>query len=315
MIVTILSALLPILVALLLGFFAGWRRHFTQDQADAFFRMIMLYALPMLLFAGILNTPFSEIVSSTELFSWLAIGMIGGFLLVLLLSRFLFQSSIQLAALRALIIAGPAIPFVGTPVLDMLYPLDVAIAVSTGSLLYNVVQVPLTLVFLSTGSVTAGSKNTNAFSLILKSVVKAVQQPIVWAPILALILVIFGVKIPTYLESSFNLLGSISGGGALFAVGIKLYSQKISFSRAILVNVFAKMIILPALVMALMVAYGVSHLQVGIATITLALPAAALPVIFAVQHKIGEQEMGSSLFWNNIICLPTIGLFIWLMSV
>lgn len=49
MLETIVTALLPIVVTLLLGYFAGLRHDFSQDQASVLNRMVMLYALPLLL--------------------------------------------------------------------------------------------------------------------------------------------------------------------------------------------------------------------------------------------------------------------------
>jgi malonate transporter and related proteins len=52
MIETIIGALLPVVVTLLLGFVAGWRHDFDGKQATTLNRMVMLYALPLALFAG-----------------------------------------------------------------------------------------------------------------------------------------------------------------------------------------------------------------------------------------------------------------------
>ena len=123
MLVMIVTALLPILVTLLLGFFAGKRHDFNQDQAAVLNRMVMFYALPLLLFSGILSTPLTEVSKSTSVFVWLIIGMAGGFFLVLLGSRFILRSDSKLSALRALAISAPAIPFVGVPVLGVLFPM------------------------------------------------------------------------------------------------------------------------------------------------------------------------------------------------
>src|ERR1700677_189902 len=48
----IMGALLPIVVILLLGFFSGWHKDFTGDQATILNRMVTLYALPLLLFGS-----------------------------------------------------------------------------------------------------------------------------------------------------------------------------------------------------------------------------------------------------------------------
>ncbi|WAW08277.1 AEC family transporter [Oxalobacter formigenes] len=159
MLETIVTALLPIVVTLLLGYFAGLRHDFSQDQASVLNRMVMLYALPLLLFTGILSTPLSEISKSMDVFLWISVGMVGGFILVFLISRFIFKSDSKVAALRAIAIAGPAVPFVGTPVLGVLFPIDADLTIAAGSILMNLIQVPLALVFLVGNGGTAGEKN------------------------------------------------------------------------------------------------------------------------------------------------------------
>jgi malonate transporter len=47
---TIVSALLPVVVTLMLGYVAGWHRDFDGKHAAILNRMVMLYALPLNLF-------------------------------------------------------------------------------------------------------------------------------------------------------------------------------------------------------------------------------------------------------------------------
>jgi malonate transporter len=56
MLKTVVSALLPIILTLALGFFAAWHKDFKADQASVLDRMVMLCALPMSLFAGMVTT-------------------------------------------------------------------------------------------------------------------------------------------------------------------------------------------------------------------------------------------------------------------
>ena len=48
----ILGALLPMLFTFLLGFIAGWRHDFEAKDASILNRMVLLYAVPLALFAG-----------------------------------------------------------------------------------------------------------------------------------------------------------------------------------------------------------------------------------------------------------------------
>jgi malonate transporter len=48
----VIGAHLPLIVTLALGFFAAWRHEVTPEQALVLNRVVLLYALPLLLFAG-----------------------------------------------------------------------------------------------------------------------------------------------------------------------------------------------------------------------------------------------------------------------
>ena len=311
MLETIVTALLPIVVTLLLGYFAGSRHDFSQDQASVLNRMVMLYALPLLLFTGILSTPLSEISKSMDVFLWISIGMVGGFILVFLISRFVFKSDSKVAALRAIAIAGPAVPFVGTPVLGVLFPIDADLAIAAGSILMNLIQVPLALVFLVGNEGVAGEKKS-PLEIAFGSIKNAVLQPVVWAPVLAFVLLLIGLDMPKFLKGSFMLLGQATGGVALFAVGAVLFAQKVSVSREVIINVLSKNIVLPAIVLCAMFLLGLPSVDNGLVSVTLAIPTASIAVIFAVEYKSAEQEMASTLFWSTILSVITMGGFIWI---
>ncbi len=312
MLETIVTALLPIVVTLLLGYFAGLRHDFSQDQASVLNRMVMMYALPLLLFTGILSTPLSEISKSMDVFLWISVGMVGGFILVFLISRFIFKSDSKVAALRAIAIAGPAVPFVGTPVLGVLFPIDADLAIAAGSILMNLIQVPLALVFLvGNGGTTTGEKKS-PLQIAFESIKNAVLQPVVWAPILAFVLLLIGLDMPKFLKGSFMLLGQATGGVALFAVGAVLFAQKVSVSREVIINVLSKNIVLPAIILCAMFLLGLPAADNGLVSVTLAIPTASIAVIFAVEYKTAEQEMASTLFWSTILSVITMGGFIWI---
>ena len=312
---TIITALLPIVVTLLLGYFAGSRHEFSKDQATVLNKMVMLYALPLLLFSGILSTPLTEIIKNADVFLWIFIGMIVGFIAVFFISLVIFKSNARLAALRAIAIAGPAVPFVGTPVLGVLFPVEADVAIAVGSLLMNLIQVPLALIFLAGSTTDNTSANKRSFfSIIINSIKNSLIQPVVWAPILAFILLLIGLDMPKFLKGSFILLGQATGGVALFAVGAVLYAQKVSFSVPVIINVISKNILLPLIILVVMIVLAVPQVERSLVSVTLAIPTASIAVIFAVEYKTGEQEMASTLFWSTILSVITMGAFIWLTA-
>ncbi len=81
--------------------------------------------------------------------------------------------------------------YCGPPVLLATVGSSGLIAMVLGNLIYTVIIIPFTLLMIS------GSQQGNS---ILKSVGKAIAQPLVFLPILGAILAILGVKLPEILQ-------------------------------------------------------------------------------------------------------------------
>ena len=313
MIQTIVGALLPVVVTLLLGFVAGWRHDFDGKQATTLNRMVMLYALPLALFAGMAGIPRNEVLAQRELALALFIGMIGFYALVVLVSYGFLKRNLSFASLRALAIAGPAVPFVGPAVLGNLFGASSVMPISIASLLMNLIQVPVTLMALSGATRSQATSNVPKPSL-GGQIVKALREPVVWAPLAALALVLLNIQFPEVIRNALMLLGGSTGGVALFASGIVLFSRRVVFNRAVAVSVLARNIVIPAAMMALVRLLGWPADVSREAVLTLAIPTSSIPVILAVQYQTAEQEMASTLFFSTVLSVVTMGGFIWLTA-
>lgn len=309
MLTTIIGALLPIVVILLLGFFSGWHKDFNADQATILNRMVMLYALPLLLFGSTITIPRSELLADVPLALAVAGGMIGSFCIVLLAARLVFRRDLGASALQALTIGGPAVPFVGVSVLGYLFgPANESIPVISASLAMNLVQVPTCLMLLSTAATRTGNVKA-ARPTLLSHFTTAVREPIVWAPVLAIILVITGLKLPKVVSQSMILLGHATGGVALFASGIVLFSRRVSFNWIVALNAVGRHLVVPAIMWGVLVQLRLPLTEIREGVVTLAIPSAAVAVILAVQFKIAEQEMASSLLFSTVLSILTMGAF------
>jgi len=298
---TIIAALLPIVITLMLGFLAAWHHDFDAKQGSTLNRMVMLYALPLTLFAGMMGLSRSVLLEQANMAIIILIGMVVGYVLVYLISYYIFHKSQKNAALLALALSGPAVPFVGVPVLGHLFGDLSTIPIALCSIVMNLFQVPITILILSSGN-TDGSKPTFKNSLI-----NTIKEPVVWAPISALVLLLCDLHIPTQIRSSLQLLGGATGGVALFASGIILYSFHVAFNRTIAMAIFSKNILLPLLILGGSLLFNIDTTTLSLAVISLAIPTASICVILAVQYKIAEQEMASILFFSTLLSILTMG--------
>jgi malonate transporter and related proteins len=357
---TVVGALLPLIVTLALGFFAAWHHDFTPAQAPVLNRMVLLYALPLLLFTGTVTIKRSTLTSDLGLAAAIAGGMLGTFLVMFLIVRFALHRPVGVSALTALAVGAPAIPFAGVVVLGYLYgPSLSAVPVAVGALVFNVIEVPVTLVLLSAaagsaasatapGAATpvaqkperrpalplrpafaAGSAGPAATAMQAQAapapspaapaadrgslgqhVLSTVKEPVVWAPVLALVLVVAGVQLPFALVNAMKLLGSATTGVALFASGIVLFSQRIAVSRFVAGAVAMRNVVAPAALWVILAAIGMSHTDLRLAVLANALPAPVAAVIFAVQYRQGQREMASVVLFSSVGSLLTLAAFI-----
>lgn len=315
MISTILNAMLPIVVTLVLGMVAAWHQDFDGNGARVLNRMVMIYALPLVLFTGILSTPRSQLVGHTALTAVLVIALIASYMIPFLIARYAVGRDLMSAALQALAIGCPNIGFVGLPVLGYLFGPSVAsIAVAVSSLVLVVFHIPVTMMLLTAGAAQRGDASGPPTG-IPAQIVSTLQEPMVWGPLLGFVMVLLDIPLPTPLMKSFDLLGAATAGVALFSSGITLYSQRVMLNLPIAVSTLSRNILIPAVVWAAVMPLGViSDSQVKEAVIALAIPSAVVCVILAVQFRAAEREIASTIFWSTILSLPTVGLFIWLLG-
>ena len=325
---TILGALLPMVVTFLLGLVAAWRRDFGPKDASILNRMVLVYAVPLALFAGTVSTTRAELSQDMPLLIALCVAIVGLFGVVLLLSRFVFRARVSTSALAALTASAPAVPFMGPAILGNLFGRPSAIPIALASLVINLTVVPVTILLLTLDTADGDSKGKSPaaqdgehssappapLSVLVVKLTETAKEPIVWAPVLAYVIVLSGAGIPQLIVHSLSMLGHASGGVALFASGIVLASGAIKVNWYVLFVVFLKNIVQPALVLGGLRWLDHGNPIVSEAVLTTAIPAMPMVIMLAVQYRVAEAEAASAVFLSVIGSVITMGVFIALTS-
>jgi malonate transporter and related proteins len=312
MVQIILSALAPIVFTLLLGFVAAWRRDFGPKEASVLNRMVLLYAVPLALFVGTVGTPRADLVQDIVLVVAIFAAIVGLYALVFLLFRFAFRFSLSESVLAALTASAPAVPFMGPAILGELFGKASAVPIAIAALVINLIVVPITILGLALGRTPIGTITppTTRHSALAEKLLETVKEPIVWAPVLAFVLVLCNVRIPSIAQHGFSLLGQASGGVALFASGIMLAAYKIEINLTVLSLALLKNILQPALVLVGLLSLGYGAPIVPEAVLTTAIPTMPIVIVLAVQYHVSETRASSALFLSVIGSIFTIGVFI-----
>lgn len=306
-ILLILGAILPVIITVLIGYISGKRKDFNWQQAGDINKIVMLYALPLSIFSNMVMTPRHIVMSMGPVAIAIILALILSFLIPLAIARYICKRSLALSTLQALAIGSPAVPFIGTSVLAFLFGTVSASLITVSSITQNVFQLPLVMILMS---IATGDKSQNiSFAT---RVLNAIKQPVVWSPVVALILVLMDIHIPETVSMSLGLLGKASGGLALFAAGIVLYTRSIVITSATIITVIARNILVPGACYLILLKMGFSMEQIKQVVLTMAIPVGSIAIIIAMQYKSGEQEMASTMALSIITSIITMGAFIFL---
>lgn len=306
-ILLILGAILPVIITVLIGYISGKRKDFNWQQAGDINKIVMLYALPLSIFSNMVMTPRHIVMSMGPVAIAIILALILSFLIPLAIARYICKRSLALSTLQALAIGSPAVPFIGTSVLAFLFGTVSASLITVSSITQNVFQLPMVMILMS---VATGDKSQNiSFAT---RVINAIKQPVVWSPVVALILVLMDIHIPETVSMSLGLLGKASGGLALFAAGIVLYTRSIVITSATIITVIARNILVPGACYLILLKMGFSMEQIKQVVLTMAIPVGSIAIIIAMQYKSGEQEMASTMALSIITSIITMGAFIFL---
>ena len=325
---SIAGALLPIAVTFLLGFIGARRGDFRRQDASILNRLVLTYALPLMLFAGTMSTSRANLIHDVPLLVALCIAILGIYVIVLLSCRMIFAVPTSTSALAALAAASPAVPFMGPAILGHFFGQTSAIPIALASLVINLTVVPATILFLSLDPVSGNrdEKHRTAdgrecveprqtlVSAVAGKLGETIQEPLVWAPVTAFAIVLSDVPVPPLLLDALTLLGHATAGVSLFAAGVVLASNKVNYSWPVMLLVLLKNVVQPALVLVGLRWLGYSNPILSEAVLTTAIPVMPIVAMLALQYRVAEAVAASSLFFSVIGSVITLAAFILLTS-
>ena len=198
----------------------------------------------------------------------------------------------------------PDLAYFGLPVLTAVVGAQGLLPIIVGNLVISVLMVPITMVLL-------GEMDGTKHQSLLGNLKSTVTKPLVWAPVLGAILVLFGVKLPPLAKASVSLIGETAGGTALFALGVMLSGLTPRLDKTAISVLLLKNVVQPALGLAFALAFHFSGtLSKGI-VLAAACPCATASAMLASTYRIDEQPTTSAVVLSNIAGVFTMAMWIY----
>lgn len=151
----------------------------------------------------------------------------------------------------------------------------------------------------------------------LKAILNALKQPVVWAPLLAVLFVLLGIKVPDEIDPCFELIAKANSGVAVLVAGLSLSTVKFSFGGEVWWNTFFRLILTPAvfLVVALLCGMGGDVDKISMLVMAVALPPAFSGIIISSRYNIYVREGASTVAVSTVGFAVTCILWVWLVPV
>jgi len=298
--------LIPILVIMAIAYISGKKNVFKEGQSQVLNKLVLDYALPAALFISIVKADRKMLVENATLSIISLVGLVALFMLSYFTIQWFFKRSKPEGAVCALVAGSPTIGFLGYAILDPLYGtgIETGLVVAIVAIVVNAVTIPIGLYLLNSGNENADNSNKTQGNPLLDSL----KQPVVWAPILAVIFVLIGIKIPTQLDPTFKLIAQANSSVAVFAAGLTLAAYKFELDWEIAYNTFFKLILMPGVFLAAGLFFNLSSLTLQMLVLGVALPPAFSGVIISGQYNVYTRQATSSLAVSVIgfiIAAPT----------
>ena len=292
----IFQSLIPLAFVIGLGWFAGWRDIIDARHSSSLATYVMSFSFPCLLFAKTATTSLQHLFNY-QFIAGLSLGLLGMYLALFLVNRYLRRMSISHSCQIAFVCAFPDMAFMGIPIFLVLFGEESLISIVIGNVITSLIMIPLTVSILEIEG--ASEVKTSIMSLVLK----VFKKPLVLAPIIGAIFSGFSLPLPALARESLQLIGGTTSGVSLFALGLIMSQDKVSVSKSVLFNVFNKLVVHPLIMWGLVVAFGITGVLAKEAILLCALPPAIMTTMFAVKYNVLTLESTSSTVLGTVLAL------------
>lgn len=308
----LIKDILPIFVIMALGYMAGKRGVFSTENAQIFNKLVLTYALPAALFVSIVKADRTMLFDDAKLLVVSFVVIVGLFLFSYIFANKFYKRSKSEAAVCALIAGSPTIGFLGFAVLEPIYGDTAAtgLVVAIISIAVNAINIPIGMVLLNADK----GDGTKVGDVGKKSnpVLDALKAPVSWAPILAVVLVLLGVRFPAILEPNFELIAKANSGVAVFAAGLTLSGMKFQLDKEVLYNSAVKLLVMPALLLIVGLIFKMENDKLQMMVLAGALPPAFSGIIIGSRYQQYVRTGTSTLAFSILMFVITAPLWIWI---
>jgi predicted permease len=301
------NALVPIFVGLLLGYWGGKRGWLDIKGVTALIAVVMNVAVPCAMFGAIIRTPWPAVAHAASACWIIALAYLVIYTATCLVALRSGKVSLSESAVLALTIGFPNCAAVAISLLSDLYGPSSRVLASLSIAVGALTISPITLAILEMQA-TPGPRSFDIRKF-LKCILLSFKRPVVWAPLVALLLLAVHVSLPPFALSSLGVLGNASTGTALLLTGLILSEQKLQVNFGVIASSLAKVVVQPLIVLGICLLLRVEISTLRQVTMICATPAGFFGLVFGKRFQAAPAVAGSALILTYVLSIATLPLW------
>lgn len=304
----VLSALLPVVLLIATGFFAGKRQWIAKHAVKDITNLVFFVLMPSLLFRTMSSVHFEKLDLKPVGIYFLTVALV--------FAGVLFWHGLNR---RSIVVALGScfsnIVMIGIPLATLAYGEKALVYLFTLVSLHALVLLSVATLVLEFAVLreSAGKAHADSFSQVSKNALLAVRHAIIHpVPLPIIVGLVFaqtGLVIPAVVDKPLQLLGSAFSPMALLLVGITLAHThvgahlKSAFGIAVVKNILH-----PVLMAALGTALGLSGMPLAMMVFAAAMPVGANVLLFSQRYQVAQELIPASIAVTAVTAFFTLPL-------
>jgi predicted permease len=305
----VLSAAFPVFALVGCGVLAGRFRLINPGSSEALNRFVYAFALPAMLFIAVYRGSLNELLGSGSFILGVIIATFATALAGFVLSFYIWRAPAAESVLRALNSSFANTGYLGIPLVTVAYGEHAGLPAALATVATNIVSFAAAIVCLELLANPQGGG-------ISRALLGVARSPLIWPIALAVLFVIFGVKVPLPIERFASLLAAAAGPCALFAIG--LFVSQLSIREGLRTSwptSLLKLVVHPLLMAFL--AFEVLPMDMmwaKVAVVCASLPLGATAFVLAQRYRVLEAETSTGAVVSTAASVLTVSIVLTLLS-
>lgn len=313
-----LDFVIPLFLVILCGYLFGRRQETSPATNKAINDFVLYVALPALLFQSVAKAQPGELAQWSFMAAAL-IGIAAAFVLAWFLAATLGGEDMRVSAIQAMAAAYGTSGYMGVPLLISVYGMQAAAPAAIATVLHNIPVIVAMIVVLQVAELRRA--DTGRRGSVLSGVLPAMlANPLLVAVAAGGVMAAFRVPVPTILDQFSRFLGGAAGPVALFALGLGLSRlQAVSVTggrlRRLAAPLALKLLVMPVVTFLALTGLGIGKegILFKVALVMAALPTGAGVYVFAMRHRIREDDISLLIVVSLCLSIPMLAsLLLWL---